>query len=273
MAEGLFKVYLKGRNRDDITAESAGLYAGFGHPASPNAVLAAKDCGAGISGHRSRPVSENMLTEAHAVAALGRAHYDILSESGYGGKLFLLSGGVCDPFGGDIGDYRACAEKIRGGFDALYNEKLALDIIPMGESHVKDAAMIENACFSRPWSETALSDALKKHENRYFVALYENKTAGYIGADNISGEVYITNFAVSERFRRKGIGEKLLKTLIKKSEEEKAAFITLEVRPSNAPAAALYKKLGFEIAGERKGFYAEPAEDAYIMTKELRVEN
>ena len=40
---------------------------------------------------------------------------------------------------------------------------------------------------------------------------------------------------------------------------------TLEVRVSNKSALRLYKKLGFEIAGIRKNFYALPTEDAYIM--------
>ena len=42
---------------------------------------------------------------------------------------------------------------------------------------------------------------------------------------------------------------------------------TLEVRVSNAGAIALYKKLGFESAGIRPGFYEKPKEDALIMWK------
>ena len=47
------------------------------------------------------------------------------------------------------------------------------------------------------------------------------------------------------------------------------AFLTLEVRKSNAPAIALYEKYGFQQAGLRPGYYQNPREDAVIMTREF----
>ena len=44
---------------------------------------------------------------------------------------------------------------------------------------------------------------------------------------------------------------------------------TLEVRQSNAPARALYEKLGYIQAGLRRNYYENPREDAVIMTKTL----
>ena len=51
---------------------------------------------------------------------------------------------------------------------------------------------------------------------------------------------------------------------------ENMAFLTLEVRKSNAPAIALYEKFGFQRAGLRPGYYQHPREDAVIMTREFR---
>ena len=45
------------------------------------------------------------------------------------------------------------------------------------------------------------------------------------------------------------------------------AFLTLEVRPSNAAAIALYQGFGFEEVGRRKNYYDLPKEDALILTK------
>ena len=42
----------------------------------------------------------------------------------------------------------------------------------------------------------------------------------------------------------------------------------LEVRVTNEPAIALYKKLGFEITRTINGYYSD-GEDAYVMTKKL----
>ena len=45
------------------------------------------------------------------------------------------------------------------------------------------------------------------------------------------------------------------------------AFLTLEVRPSNAAAIALYQGFGFTEAGRRRNYYDLPKEDALILTK------
>ncbi len=47
--------------------------------------------------------------------------------------------------------------------------------------------------------------------------------------------------------------------------------LTLEVRESNYAAQNLYEKYGFKKLGVRKRYYSDNREDAWIMTKELRV--
>ena len=47
------------------------------------------------------------------------------------------------------------------------------------------------------------------------------------------------------------------------------SFISLEVRPSNTGAIALYQKFGFAEAGRRKRFYRNPDEDGLILTLNL----
>ena len=49
-------------------------------------------------------------------------------------------------------------------------------------------------------------------------------------------------------------------------------FLTLEVRPSNAAALALYRELGFQPVGRRRDFYTDPTEDALLLTKTFKKE-
>lgn len=141
-----------------------------------------------------------------------------------------------------------------------------IKIVPMDESHLKDLALLEKQCFSVPWSESALRAELSKENSRFFVAITKNEVSGYIGANNILGEVYIDNIAVFYNYREFGIGTALLKHLINASEKENCDFLTLEVRESNTPARRLYEKLGFENVGVRKNFYEKPREDGIIYT-------
>ena len=90
-----------------------------------------------------------------------------------------------------------------------------IKIVPMDESHIKDIALLEKQCFSVPWSENSLEAELEKENARFFVAITKNEVSGYIGANNVLGEVYINNIAVFYNYREFGIGKALLKHLIK----------------------------------------------------------
>ena len=90
---------------------------------------------------------------------------------------------------------------------------------------------------------------------------------GYAGLLVMADEGYITNVAVFPEFRRQGVAAKLIAVFENFARGNKLAFLTLEVRPSNAAAIALYKGFGFEEVGRRKNYYDLPKEDALILTK------
>lgn len=143
-----------------------------------------------------------------------------------------------------------------------------IQIVPMDERHLPALAEIERACFHAPWSENALREELGK--GLFLVAEDENQTVcGYVGCQTVLDEGYITNVAVSPDFRRQGIARALIAELTAKAGENKLAFVTLEVRESNAPAIALYTGAGFVPVGKRKNFYSNPAENAVLMTISL----
>lgn len=139
------------------------------------------------------------------------------------------------------------------------------NIEKMNNEHIPAVARIEELCFSTPWSEKSLLEEVDNPLGRFFVLVSDKKVAGYIGAHNVMGEVYITNVAIHPDYRKRGFARALIKHLIDECKSDDG-FVTLEVRESNTPARNLYAGLGFKEVGSRKRFYEHPVEDAVLMT-------
>ncbi len=138
----------------------------------------------------------------------------------------------------------------------------------LNSSHVAQIAELERICFSDPWSERSIASELDNKLAYWLVAMEEDRVAGYIGSQTVVGETDMMNVAVHPDFRRKGIAETLVNALVDDLKKMESHCLTLEVRASNAPAIALYEKLGFSEIGRRKNYYRNPREDALILRKE-----
>ncbi len=138
----------------------------------------------------------------------------------------------------------------------------------MKESHVAAVAALEKLCFADPWSIASIASELKNPLSLWLVAVEGDALCGYIGSQSVMGESDMMNVAVHPDHRRKGVGEKLVLALCQELAKENTS-LALEVRASNAPAIALYEKLGFVQVGLRKNYYRNPKEDALILKKEL----
>lgn len=142
-------------------------------------------------------------------------------------------------------------------------------ITRMTENDVCEIAALDKKCFTLSWSEKSFRDELQNKLAVYFTAKKDGKCVGYAGFWNVSGEGGITNIAVLPEYRRQGIGSALLGELVKEARLLRLDLLTLEVRKSNFEAQGLYKNFGFDIIGERKRYYRDNGEDAFIMTKML----
>ena len=141
------------------------------------------------------------------------------------------------------------------------------EIVPMDRSHIEEIAALEKECFSTPWTEQMLTDALFDSQASFIVAEAEDgHILGYAGLHVIVDEGYIDNIAVTPDARRHGVASALLDVYCRFGAVN-LAFLTLEVRASNQAAIGLYEKYGFQRAGLRPGYYQHPREDAVIMTR------
>lgn len=140
-----------------------------------------------------------------------------------------------------------------------------LIITPAGAQDIGVLAALEKECFSEPWQESALLDAMANDSYICLKAVCAGTIAGYALFQNICAEGYVCSIAVFAEMRQKGIGRALLRAM-KEYTDKNLQFLTLEVRPSNTAATALYDSEGFLPAGRRKNFYRKPTEDALLMT-------
>jgi len=132
-------------------------------------------------------------------------------------------------------------------------------------------AEVEKQCFTVPWSRESFWEEAQ-NEQAYFLLVIDKKEAeekviGYAGTWLVLDEAQITNVAILPEYRGQGIAHRLMEELMQAARERGAERMTLEVRPSNGPALALYRDCGFVSAGRRPHYYLDNGEDAEIMWK------
>ncbi len=148
-------------------------------------------------------------------------------------------------------------------------------VCELRREHLSQVAEIEKHCFSEPWSERSL-ELLLEGQDRVgngsgvgFVCLVpdgEGQTVcAYGGMLCVLDEGQITNIATHPEYRRKGLGHRIVASLVEYARRNGLVTISLEVRESNTAAIELYKKFGFEMLGRRPNFYKAPTEAALIM--------
>lgn len=143
---------------------------------------------------------------------------------------------------------------------------MSAHIRPMTESDLEHVLPIERASFPVPWTHGMFMDELLRAGSRaWFVVDSPWGIVGYAGLMEADGDAHVMNIAVRADARHRGLGRALLAALVSEARRRKLGRLTLEVRPSNGSALALYRAAGFEEAGRRPGYYADTGEDAIIM--------
>jgi ribosomal-protein-alanine N-acetyltransferase len=181
--------------------------------------------------------------------------------------------------------------------------KLSYIIRPMQEGDIPQIAEIDREAFSGEWMFRSYASYKRDLDNplaRYVAACIENESnsepnpsdtrrlpwfkrflslnhpqnrrlrtteciIGFAGIWLMLKEAHIIAIAVRNNYRRIGIGEGLLISIIDLATQLNANSVTLEVRASNEVAQALYKKYGFQLVGRRHNYYSDNCEDALLM--------
>ena len=122
---------------------------------------------------------------------------------------------------------------------------------------------IERRAFPTLWSLAMFVLELSKASGVCLAAVSGGRLVGYLICSRYADVWHLMNIAVDPPMRRRGIATALLEEMIARAGDD--ASYTLEVRPSNGTAIALYERFGFRSAGTRRRYYQDTGEDALIM--------
>jgi ribosomal-protein-alanine N-acetyltransferase len=150
---------------------------------------------------------------------------------------------------------------------------------PMTEADIPAVRAMEQAACLHPvhaWSEDNYRSSMRAG---YWVRVRCDAQSGAVAAVCVAmdgvDEVHLLNIAVDRCYHGHGVASSLLTVLYERCRQRQAASLWLEVRPSNAPALALYRREGFADIGLRKNYYPAPSgrEDALVMKREISLVN
>jgi ribosomal-protein-alanine N-acetyltransferase len=136
-------------------------------------------------------------------------------------------------------------------------------IRPLGYSDLPQVIAIERRAFPTPWSLGMFVLELSKPSGICLAAVGDGQLAGYLVCARYADVWHLMNIAVDPPLRRQGVATALLEQMVQRAGHD--ASYTLEVRPSNTTAIALYERFGFRSSGTRRRYYHDTGEDAVIM--------
>ncbi len=149
-----------------------------------------------------------------------------------------------------------------------------LRIKPLIASQVSEVVTLDRICLGGLWTAESYLREIDSPKSS-LLALYltdavpsNSSSVKMIGIGclwSIVEEAHITLLGVHPKYRRQGLGQLLLLTLLQDAIARKLQWATLEVNINNSQAIKLYEKFGFKVAGTRKRYYQETGEDALIL--------
>jgi ribosomal-protein-alanine N-acetyltransferase len=137
----------------------------------------------------------------------------------------------------------------------------------------QDAAAVAEILRGAPesvfWPESSVKEVIGSQSAVALLSEAQGETIGFLIGKQAADEAEILNLAVVKESRRRGEGSALLEAALEEFRARGVSRVFLEVRDSNEPALAFYRKHGFSKMGRREGYYRDPFESAIVMGKKM----
>lgn len=115
------------------------------------------------------------------------------------------------------------------------------------------------------WSAAALAEELSRPEAVVLGAWLDTALVGFVVVRVAVDEAELMLIGVRAEARRQRVAEALWQEVVRRVGPRGVVRVLLEVRAGNTGAQAFYTRVGFRPVGRRRGYYAEPPEDAVVM--------
>lgn len=115
------------------------------------------------------------------------------------------------------------------------------------------------------WSAAALAEELSRPEAVVLGAWLDTALVGFVVVRVAVDEAELMLIGVRAEARRQRVAEALWQEVVRRVGPRGVLRVLLEVRAGNTGAQAFYTRVGFRPVGRRRGYYAEPPEDAVVM--------
>lgn len=139
----------------------------------------------------------------------------------------------------------------------------------LGVQDLEQLLLLEQRCFSYPWSAKQFDLALRQELFNVFGFKDGANLLAYLSFYHTGEEMEIFNLGVLPRSRRNGLARRLLWLVLQIGRKMGIRYAFLEVREGNTAARNLYAGFGFEQVGLRKRYYPDNGEDALLLRLDL----
>lgn len=162
--------------------------------------------------------------------------------------------------------------------EAYLSLKPEFELVAMDADDCHAVALLHGERFARPWGDGEFHSLLSQENVFGFVARQTNAflkkpLPGFVLARQAAGEAEILTVAVQAKAARSGLGWRLMQAAMREAHARGGESMFLEVDNGNTAALGLYRKLGFEQVGERRGYYKNErgvTSAALVMKRVLR---